>query len=466
MGRQARRWRTSDRPRVSVSAARRWIAGVAVALGVTTVGVATPAAHPPNIVLVTIDTLRADHLGSYGYARPTSPNLDALAARGVRFEHCYSTSSWTVPAMNSLVTGVTPAVHGIVHGDLAEPSGGGAPTVVMQETLSDAWTTLAEVLKARGYATAGFSTNGHLVRGQGFAQGFDTFDETCVWRRAACINPRVLAWLDSPAARPPFFLWVHYFDPHQDDTRDDRRYDPPPPYDGLFAAAGPPRGVARSMALYDGEIRYTDTELGKLLDRVAAITTPTLVVVTADHGEEFLERGNWGHTKTVYDELVRVPLIVVPPGSTEGRTVATDVGLLDVMPTLADVAGAPPVAGLEGTSLVPLLDGGAAPAAFADRGLYAETRRWSWLDRRSWIVGSTKLVADRSSGTRKLYDLRADPGERTDLSRARKPVVKSLLGAMKRYLRRVDARGAAKPPLRREDDQERIQKLRSLGYLQ
>jgi arylsulfatase A-like enzyme len=370
--------------------------------------------------------------------------------------------------MNSLMPGVTPAVHGIVHGDLAEPAvDGGAPTVVFQEMLSEEWTTLAEVLRSRGYATAGFSTNGHLVRGQGFAQGFETFDETCVWRRARCVTPRALAWLDSSAARGPFFLWVHYFDPHDDLARSDRRYDPPPPWDGLFVAPGPPGGVARAMALYDGEVRYTDSEVGKLLDRLTASGTPTVVVVTADHGEEFLERGNWGHTKTMHDELVHVPLIVVPPDSAPvGRTVTANVGLIDIMPTLVDLAGASPVAGVEGVSLRPLLGDAVAPASFAGRALYAETRRWAWLDRRCWLAGSMKLIVDRSSGSRALYDRDIDPGERTDIGRAHKPAVKELLGAMRKYLERAEARAGGGPPRRREDDPERLRKLRALGYLQ
>jgi arylsulfatase A-like enzyme len=368
--------------------------------------------------------------------------------------------------MNSLITGVTPAVHGIVHGDLAEPTADGeAPTVILQETLSEEWTTLAEALRAHGYATAGFSTNGHLVRRQGFAQGFETFDETCVWGRAGCVNPRAIAWLDASAARAPFFLWVHYFDPHHDDSRSDRRYDPPPPYDRLFVATGPPRGVASSMALYDGEIRYTDDALGKLLDHVAAIPSPTIIVVTADHGDEFQERGNWHHTKTVYNELVRVPLIVVLPGAPASRRVGTNVGLIDVMPTLVDLAGAAPVAGVEGVSLRSLLAGGPEPAALADRGLYIETRRWASLDRRSWVAGSMKLMTDRASRSRALYDLRADPGERTDVQRAHRPVLKQLVAALKTYVKRCDAH-VTEPPLRREDDRERIQKLKALGYLQ
>ena len=157
----------------------------------------------------------------------------------------------------------------------------------------------------------------------------------------------MLAWLDSEAPRRPFFLWVHYFDPHHDTSRPDRRYDPPAPYDAFFGAEGPPLGVARSVALYDGEIRYTDEAIGALLDRLRDVTrgAPTTIVFTSDHGEEFLERGNWYHTKTVYDELVRVPLIIVlPEDEGEGRTVDTYVGLLDLMPTLLEMAGVPPVA--------------------------------------------------------------------------------------------------------------------------
>ena len=430
-----------------------------------------PPAARPDVVLVTIDTLRADHVGSYGYARPTTPRIDALAGRGVRFSRCYSPAPWTAPAMFALITGVTPASHGIVHGqiDVAADGGGaerGKPVPVLQEVLPDDWTTLAEALRDRGYTTAGFSSNGHLVRAQGFAQGFDHFDERCLWERADCVNARVAEWLAAGPPRRPFFLWVHYFDPHHDTTRPDRRYDPPPPYDALFQAEGAPRGVGRSMALYDGEIRRTDDAVGELLERVGRIGDPatTVVVITADHGDEFLERGNWHHTKTVHDELVRVPLVVVGAGGGAGRVVDTPVSLVDLLPTLLATTGAPPLRAAEGLSLEPLLGGRPASDAFLARGLYGETRRWSGLDRRYWLEGRYKLLVDRTATTRALYDVVADPGERRDLAAAEPAVMERLQRGLDEYLGRVA--GARHPvPLRPADDPARVEKLRALGYL-
>ena len=424
----------------------------------------------PHLLLITIDTLRADHVGSYGYPRPTTPHIDALAARGVRFSHCYSVAPWTAPAMFTLITGVTPASHGIVHGQLdAEPSAGkgGKPAAVLQEVLPDEWNTLAEALKRRGYTTAGFSTNGHLVRAQGFAQGFDHFDESCLWQRADCVNERVFAWLAAEPHRQPFFLWVHYFDPHHDTTRADRRYDPLPPYASMFPGAGPPLGVERSLALYDGEIRRTDDAVGELLERIDRSAGPagTTIVLTADHGDEFLERGNWHHTKTVYDELVRVPLIVVPAGGRAGRVVDTPVSLADLMPTLLDLAGANPDAAAEGLSLAPLLANRNTGDDFASRGLYGETRRWARLDRRYWMEGSHKLMVDLEAGTRALYDVVADPGERTDLAPTDPAAADRMQRALDGYLSHAE-RARHPVPLRPADDAERIEALRSLGYLE
>ena len=425
-----------------------------------------------DLLLITIDTLRADHVGSYGYSRPTTPHIDALAARGVRFSRCYSGASWTAPAMFTLITGVTPASHGIVHGQVdAEPTAGrgseAQPTAVLQEVLPDEWTTLAEALRGHGYTTAAFSSNGHLVRAQGFAQGFDHFDESCIWERADCVNARVFAWLAAEPPRQPFFLWVHYFDPHHDTTRPDRRYDPLPPYTSMFQGAGPPRGVERSMALYDGEIRRTDDAVGELLERIgrSADLATMAIVLTADHGDEFLERGNWHHTNTVYDELVRVPLIVVPAGGSGGRLVDTPVALADLLPTLLELAGAPPAGATEGFSLAPLLAGQTAGEAFAKRGLYGETRRWARLDRRYWVEASHKLIVDRKAGTRALYDVVADPGERHDLAPAEPESADRMQHALDEYLAHAE-RARHPVPLRRTDDAERIEALRSLGYLE
>jgi len=442
---------------------------LAVLLAASLVACHADRATGPNLVVVTIDTLRADHVGSYGYARATTPRLDELAARGARFAHAYSTASWTAPAMVSLITGATPAQHGIVHGQLeAEPGtredAGGH--VVMQEVLPEAWDTLPEVLGRRGYTTAGFSTNGHLVRSQGFAQGFDHFDEQCLWQRAECVNARVFDWLEQAPPAEPAFLWVHYFDPHHDAGRADRRYDPLPPYDRLFPAEGPARGVERSKALYDGEIRRTDDAIGELIGRVTKHLSPerTVIVLTADHGDEFLERGNWHHTNTVFDELVRVPLIVVGPGVPPGRVVETPVGIADLMPTLLELAGAEAEA-TEGRSLAPLLRGDDGAEALAGRGLYGETRRWRRLDQRFWLEGSKKLIVDRRADTHRLYDLAADPGERQDRAADEPETVARMQQALDAHLARAEREGRA-VTLRPELDPERVEALRALGYLE
>jgi arylsulfatase A-like enzyme len=383
-------------------------------------------------VLVSIDTLRADRLGVYGHDRATSPRIDRLAAEGVFFESAYSHAPKTAPSHMSLMTGVHPDVHGVVNF-----------VGRVNERLSPRLPTLAEILRSAGYRNAAVTGGGNVDGELGFDRGFEAYEQS--GGDAATIFGRALERLDALAApradgtRAPFFLFVHTYQVHDP-------YLPPPAYRALFtdpgyagrivgdadrlvALAGSDwpawhrafwAGVdARSPAdlrhlrdLYDACIRFTDDELGRLLDRIDALglADETLVVVLSDHGEEFLEHGRFGHD-ALFDELLRVPLVVRVPdaerrGLRRGR-VSEVVRLVDVLPTLLDLVGLPTPDHLEGRTLLPLLQGdGDAP-----RFVFAQNRE---TGSDALVAGGWKLVAERWNEL--LFDLARDPGERRPLA--------------------------------------------------
>jgi arylsulfatase A-like enzyme len=366
----------------------------------------------PSIVLVVIDTLRADGLTVYGNAQTTSPHLDALAGRGVRFTRAYSHAPWTTPSVASLLASRYPSALGIDDERSRVPE----DTELLQE-----------VLARHGYATAAVVSHSFCSERWGFAQGFDLFDESNVRGHDAvvgeAVTDRALELLDRLEDRP-FFLFLHYFDPHvayiehpgftfRDGTG--------APYDGPIRSGMKFKTVsglrldaadhAEMRRLYDSEVAFTDHHIGRLLER---LDRETVIVVTADHGEEFDDHGRLGHAKTLYDELIRVPLILAcpqsgasVPGCDARRVVDRPVGLLDVAPTLLRIAGVPAPEGFEGRSL---LD---EPAG-APRPVFSETSRHSVL--RSVVLGRHKLILDAGTGKGMLFDLIDDPGERTDLA--------------------------------------------------
>ena len=376
-------------------------------------------AERPDVILVSIDSLRFDHLGCYGYAKATSPTIDGLASRGVRFETAVSTTSWTLPAHAAMLSGLFDTSHGVVDNGLALP-----------EDVQ----TLPEILRAAGYRTAGFFGGPYLDPAYGFAKGFDHY-ESCMSPEVAdshrdVTGPRtvaaVKAWLDgagSAGDARPLFLFIHLWDVHYD-------YMPPkeyverfdPGYEGTLdgsdflrnPAVEPrmaPRDFDHLLALYDGEIRFTDENLGRILDDFGRRGRPSkpLVLVTADHGEEFFEHGNKGHQRSLFEEVVRVPWIVCWPGQLDaGRVVRDQVRLVDLMPTvlsLAGVQGAPP---MDGRDVAPLMRG----KTLAPRPALLEL-----------LVDRNEVLGVRTDRTKSLqwpksapslvyrYDLRLDPRE-------------------------------------------------------
>jgi len=412
-------------------------------------------APTPDIVMIVVDTLRADHLGSYGYDRATSPNIDALAADSIRYTAAFSHAPWTTPSVASLLTSQYPKTLGIAK---------------VQSRLADDVTLLPEVLGRAGYATAAFVSHTFVSRKWGFAQGFDVFDESNVKDHLATTSPGIsdaaIAWLEARQPDRPVFLLLHYFDPHfcyveQPGFPFGGR---PPEYTGPVVSGMFP-GLIKNperfgqddademRRLYDSEIALTDLAIGRVLDFLKSKGSyeTTAIILTADHGEEFLDHGALDHGKTLYNELLHVPLLLKLPGA-RPATVAEPTGLIDVFPTLLDWLDLTPPPAVRGRSLLGPGDGRPRP-------IFLETRRAGWLQ--GVIYGDHKLIVDRDSGETRLYQLSADPGELEDLSHERPERVAVLGRLLDAWAAERDGRAAADLDL----DEHETARLEALGYL-
>jgi arylsulfatase A-like enzyme len=457
-------------------------------------------AGPPNVVLVVVDTERVDATSLAGAGADATPALTGLAAGGITFRNAYAPGPWTVPSMYSLMTGLYPGAHGIDFGVV------GGKGRLRQPALSPQVETLAKALKAAGYATHAINTNLHTAARFGLGSGFDTFvgdgfrDLPFPSDEAKELLPRI-------AADPrPYFLWIHYFDPHYPYTPHEpwfTRFDTSglsgfgelsTAYDwraagidpaalkdpenvplaarlklyavlsGQLAAgdAAATRVLAFLRAAYRSEIAYTDRAVGELL---VALPRPenTMVVYVSDHGEELFEHGLFTHKQPgghLFDELLRVPFVVrLPRGERAGTAIDAPVSLVDVLPTVLELAGRKAPEGLGGESLVPLLRGGSIPA----RALFAETT----FDRetsRAILRPPWKLVRNGADGSPALYDTSIDPGERTDLSVAEPERTKALEEELDAFAART--RPLHQPtPAPVPSDGERA-RLEALGYIE
>jgi arylsulfatase A-like enzyme len=466
-----------------------------------------------NVLLITIDCLRADHAGFMGYGRPATPNLDRLAAECVTFRRAFATGPRTAESFPGILASAYPLLHGAGY------------------ALTDRHTTLSERLQRSRYRTAAFHSNPYLSTNYGYHRGFDTFWDSLdavsqaskvgqrvnavrkidrhsflyqlarrlgfLWQsfgrsqpfvRAELLNQRVTRWL---AGRPhPFFLWLHYMDPHYPYLPPDEHFrlfagGPLPRFrlGGLFAkmledpAALGPAGRGTLIDLYDAEIHAMDAAIGRLLDHLVAegLYDDLLLVVTADHGEEFGEHGEFSHATwasevrdgrvvtKLHDELIHVPLLIRLPGAQyAGTQVEGLVSLLDVAPTIAASLGIEPPEGWWGRSLLPLLtgEGQARPFVFSEyqvhnrgfRGPVIACRTENW-----------KYIHEGVFGQHELYDLNGDPGEGHNLF-GRQPDVRDRLAAhVAEHLRHLEEAGGL--PTEVEVDEELADRLRALGYI-
>lgn len=425
-------------------------------------------ARPRNVIFILVDTLRADHLGAYGYARRTSPSFDAWARESVFFADTRSQASCTFPSVNSILTSRYPTAF------LGQPE--------RAMGIPDGIPSLAEILRLRGYRTVAVSSSA-VVRNTpsnhnpigGFGRGFEVFQEECVWKAAGCVNRQAFDQLRAEDDRP-LFLYLHYLDPHGP-------YGPPSGYERRFAREGQRRPFIRNgnpnpigewlykgapdpevtpaelqhlIDLYDDEIAYFDTQLALLLEelRRSGRLEDSIVVFASDHGEEFLEHGHIKHCRTVFDTLVRVPLVFHIPG-VDARTVGRPVQNLDITPTILDYLGID-TTGLtfEGRSLRPLIGG-----AGEDLPQFS----FSGADRGA-ADGRFKLIHDLATGAFALYDLKADPGETKDVLAAKRRDFHRLRQELTAWLARTEGQGTAKESLRKAEEAEK--KLRALGYLE
>jgi arylsulfatase A-like enzyme/Tfp pilus assembly protein PilF len=392
--------------------------------------------------LVTIDTLRADRAGCYGYGAAQTPNIDTLARAGVRFTHAYTPVPITLPAHASLVTGSYPMATG-----MHDFSGNKLPANAI---------TLAEVLRDNGYATAAFIGSAVLDGRFGLNQGFDTYFDyfdfsrllesnlDLMERRGDQVMDEALSWLKRNP-RQPFFLWVHLYDPHHP-------YTPPEPYASRFRSAP-----------YDGEVAFADAQVGRLLAhlRERRLYDHAFFVLASDHGEGLGEHGEKTHGFYVYNTTLHVPLIMRIPG-VEPRVVADEISLVDVMPTILQGLKLPAPPGVQGRSLMSSILGRAAGATSS---LYGETYlpllHFHWSQLRSLQSRGWKFI---EAPKPELYELRADPGERKNLfvsQRARAHEMRDRLHVlMRRY-----TPAAGPEPEKELTDPALYERLRALGYV-
>jgi len=382
------------------------LAGISIVLFLFFLSNAIGQERLPNIILISIDSLRADHLGCYGYPKPTSPNIDALANESVVFTNAISTTTWTLPAHISMLTSLYPEVHQVINdGNKLSDK---AVVPLNPPYQRGQGVVCAEIMKEAGYLTAGFVSGPYLSSKFGYNQGFDLYDDYTInyssneeshrGTTSPKIHQQVTKWLEQNYSSQ-FFLFIHYWDVHYD-------YTPPPPFDTMFdpdytgTITGknyegnklinpqmPKRDLEHIIALYDGEIAFTDSYIGKLMTylKELGIYENTMVILTSDHGDEFFEHGCKGHRNNLFDETLKVPLIIkFPPPYPGGRggkenpifaslsplemCINQQVSIIDIVPTFLDYLGItpnpsyPPLqkggrGDLEGQSLLPLVAG-------------------------------------------------------------------------------------------------------------
>lgn len=387
----------------------------------------------PNVLIVTLDTTRADHVGAYGWTPSPTPAFDRVAADGVLFTHAWTVTPLTTPAHTSLMTGLYPQAHGVRNNGRVR--------------MPDDTTTLASTFASSGYRTGAFVSALTVGRAFGFAKGFATFDDDFgddprgkpkSDRNAAEVTERALAWLSRPATQP-FFAWIHYYDAHAP-------YDPPPPFGERFQ--GHP---------YDGEIAFADSQLGRVLDslRRAGALENTVVVVAGDHGEGLGDHGESEHGLLLYEPTVAIPLAIRAPWVVpKGRRRDDPVSLVDLAPTLA---------ALTHVSFPADVDGRDVFASGPDRAIYAESffaaYEFAWAPIMAVRRGNMKWIA---APRPERYDLDADPGELVNLAGKDPGRDAAMSDALARVESSTRQAGAAAGAI---VDEELLARLQSLGYV-
>lgn len=398
------------------------------------------AAAQPDVVVITIDTLRADHLACYGYKQIHTPNIDALAGDGVRFQKAYTPVPITLPSHTVIFTGTYPMLNG-VHDFSANRLGPEPPT-------------LADVLKQNGYSTGAVVASGVLDSRFGLNRGFDFYYDHFDFNRLQESNldemerpgnvvaDQVLAWLGSNYQKP-FFLWMHLYDPHYP-------YNPPPPFSDEY-----------KTHLYDGEIAFADQQVGRLLQflKEKKLYDHTLIILSGDHGEGLGEHGEKTHGFFIYNSTLHVPLIMRLPEGEKDKTIAEPVSTADIMPTILQALKLPVPRQVQGRSVLPLVENKGEPP----QSLYAETflprLHFNWSELRSVELGKYHFI---EAPKPELYDVSKDPGEINNLYGEKKAVAEEMRAKLAAVIRDYTAGKelAEKTGL----DPELMERLKSLGY--
>ena len=432
-----------------------------------------------NLILITIDCLRADHVGGLGEAGQTTPNIDELARKGALFSQTISNGVGTPESFPSIITSTYP---------LMSPHSSGAHGSFWVK-LSSNWITIAEALKSRGFSTAAYNANPWLTLIFHYDRGFDVFDDSlesyrrdnifdklrrkfCSLRgnkflRADVVNSKAISWLRSNL--DGFFLWLHYMDVHSpynpkkltilkriDAIRLERKMRQNPE---KFSEDE----LKRLKSLYDKEIRYVDNEIKSLIEKLAKMGISlknTFYIVTADHGEQFMEHGELGHGR-LYDEVIRVPLIISGPGIKGNTLIEDQVSLLDLAPTIVDLVNIPKVETFLGTSLVPMMDGRRAEP---NNYVISETLTQNFSCRtENW-----KYITDRKD-RHELYNLQIDPDEKTNLANRNEKKVKQLSATISKHILMEEKARESVPEtdaVFHEKEREVLkERLKELGYL-
>lgn len=418
---------------------------------------------PAPVVIFDLDTLRADHLGCYGYGRPTSPRIDALAAESYRFQWAFSQAPDTGPSQSSIFTGLYPSSHGLKFNSAKLP---------------DSVTTLAEVFADAGYRTAAFVDGGFMLPDFGINQGFEHY-EVYDWKGLDVIGPRVLDWLDEHHEEN-FLLLIHSYDVHAD-------YEAPEPFRSLFTGGmNPTPGfkpnvkqlevIRRSkwtdqplklnaadleftVARYDGGIRFADYWVGRILEHMQALGLDrrATIVLLSDHGEEFQEHGSVQHDR-LYAPVTHIPLLIRPPGGTTPSVIDSVVQGMDVMPTLVEGAGLELPPNLQGRSLLPLMRG----EAVADRPAFSESPYFG--HRRGIVFGDHHLLGALENDELELFEFRTDPLELNNVVDEQPAVAERLRSLAKQWQDSLDRRGS--PEIETPElDEQTVKSLEALGYL-
>ena len=401
----------------------------------------------PNVILLTLDTLRADHLACYGYSDVKTPNLDSLARRGVLFEQAATNSPLTLPAHCSILTGMYPTYHGVrINGNTA---------------LNEEQMTIAEVLSAQGYQCGAFIGAFVLDGRWGLKQGFQHYDDHfdlkkykhidlgAVQRPGNEVIDAALDWLEEQKSTP-FFAWIHLYDPHTP-------YEPPEPYLSEYG----PRGLT---GLYDGEIAFMDEQIGRCLSWLEnnRLDESTILILVGDHGEGLGSHGEGTHGYFIYDYAIHVPLIIVTPfEGLRGVRVSSQVRVVDIFPTLMEIAAVIPPAETHGRSLLPLMF---RPQKKEDGFAYAESMspnlQFGWSSIHSLRTTQYKYIDTPKA---ELYDLTRDPDEQTNLLRQYPDIAREMKDTLDRLMEET-SRGAPTPQAANLD-KETIEKLSALGYI-